>query len=53
MATIEVAPAGSPGNCAPLTPVFNAAFNVNVCVSLDADGDPSVNILSFCTTTTA
>ena len=50
MATIEVAPAGSPGNCAPLTPVFNATFNVNVCVSLDADGDPSVNILSFCTT---
>ncbi len=50
VATIEVAPAGSPGNCAPLTPVFNAAFNVNVCVSLDADGDPSVNILSFCTT---
>ena len=50
VATIEVAAAGSPGNCAPLTPVFNAAFNVNVCVSLDADGDPSVNILSFCTT---
>ena len=50
LATIEVAAANAPGNCAPLTPVFNAAFNVNVCVSLDADGDPSVNILSFCTT---
>ena len=50
VATIEVAAAGSPGNCAPLTPSFNAAFGVNVCVSLDADGDPSVNVLSFCTT---
>jgi mono/diheme cytochrome c family protein len=30
--------------------VFNATFGVDVCVSLDADGDPSVNILSFCTT---
>jgi VCBS repeat-containing protein len=50
VATIEVAAANAPGNCAPLTPVFNAAFNVNVCVSLDGDGDPSVNILSFCTT---
>lgn len=50
VATIEVAAAGSPGDCAPLTPVFNATFGVNVCVSLDADGDPSVNILSFCTT---
>jgi hypothetical protein len=30
--------------------VFNATFGVNVCVSLDADGDPSVNVLSFCTT---
>ena len=50
VATIEVAAAGSPGNCAPLTPSYNAAFGVNVCVSLDADGDPSVNVLSFCTT---
>jgi hypothetical protein len=30
--------------------VFNATFGVDVCVSIDADGDPSVNILSFCTT---
>ena len=51
VATIEVAELpGRPDNCAPLTPVFNAAFNVNVCVSLDADGDPSVNIPIFCTT---
>jgi mono/diheme cytochrome c family protein len=50
VATIEVAAADAPGNCAPLTAVFNATFNVNVCVSLDADGDPSVNILTFCTT---
>ena len=50
LATIEVAAAGSPGDCAPLAPSFNPAFGVNVCVSLDADGDPSVNILSFCTT---
>jgi hypothetical protein len=50
VATIEVAVPGSGASCAPLTPVFNANFGVDVCVSLDADGDPSVNVLSFCTT---
>jgi len=50
VATIEVAVPGSGASCAPLTPVFNATFGVDVCVSIDADGDPSVNILSFCTT---
>jgi hypothetical protein len=50
VATIEVAVPGSGASCAPLTPVFNATFGVDVCVSLDNDGDPSVNILSFCTT---
>ena len=30
VATIEVAAADAPGDCAPLTPVFNTAFNVNV-----------------------
>jgi mono/diheme cytochrome c family protein len=49
VATIEVSTTG-PGACAPLTGVFNATFGVDVCVSLDGDGDPSVNILSFCTT---
>jgi hypothetical protein len=49
LATIEVSTTG-PGACAPLTGVFNATFGVDVCVSLDDDGDPSVNILSFCTT---
>jgi hypothetical protein len=49
LATIEVSTTG-PDACAPLTGVFNATFGVDVCVSLDGDGDPSVNILSFCTT---
>ncbi|MDX1697910.1 MAG: hypothetical protein R3308_06450, partial [Thiohalobacterales bacterium] len=49
VATIEVSTSG-PGACAPLTGVFNPTFGVDVCVSIDADGDPSVNILSFCTT---
>jgi len=49
VATIEVSTIG-PGACAPLTGVFNPTFGVDVCVSIDADGDPSVNILSFCTT---
>jgi hypothetical protein len=49
LATIEVSTTG-PGACAPLTGVFNPTFGVDVCVSLDGDGDPSVNILSFCTT---
>jgi hypothetical protein len=49
VATIEVSTIG-PGACAPLTGVFNAKFGVDVCVDIDADGDPSVNILSFCTT---
>ena len=51
LATIEVSTTG-PGACAPLTGVFNATFGVDVCVSLDGDvsPDPSVNILSFCTT---
>jgi hypothetical protein len=49
VATIEVSTTG-PGACAPLTGVFNPTFGVDVCVSIDADGDPSVNILSFCTT---
>jgi hypothetical protein len=49
LATIEVSTIG-PDACAPLTGVFNATFGVDVCVSLDDDGDPSVNILSFCTT---
>jgi hypothetical protein len=50
VATIEVAAAGSPDDCNPLTGVYTDEFGVNVCVRLDADGDPSVNILSFCTT---
>ena len=49
VATIEVSTTG-PGACAPLTGVFNPTFGVDVCVSIDPDGDPSVNILSFCTT---
>jgi hypothetical protein len=49
LATIEVSTSG-PGACAPLTGVFNPTFGVDVCVSIDVDGDPSVNILSFCTT---
>jgi len=49
LATIEVSTTG-PAACAPLTGVFNPTFGVDVCVSLDGDGDPSVNILSFCTT---
>jgi Bacterial Ig domain len=49
VATIEVSTSG-PDACAPLTGVFNATFGVDVCVSLDGDGDPSVNILTFCTT---
>jgi len=49
LATIEVSTTGSDA-CAPLTGVFNPTFGVDVCVSLDGDGDPSVNILSFCTT---
>ena len=49
VATIEVSTTG-PGACAPLTGVFNPTFGVDVCVSIDDDGDPSVNILSFCTT---
>ncbi len=49
VATIEVSTTG-PGACAPLTGVFNPTFGVDVCVSIDKDGDPSVNILSFCTT---
>jgi hypothetical protein len=49
VATIEVA--SEAGGCAPLIPVdFTAAYGVYVCVSVDADGDPSVNVLSFCTT---
>jgi hypothetical protein len=50
VATIEIAVPGSGASCAPLTPVFNEAFGVDVCVSLDGDGDPSVNILTLCTT---
>ena len=50
VATIEVSVPGSGSDCAPLTPVFNPTFGVDVCVSIDPDGDPSVNILSFCTT---
>ena len=51
LATIEVSTTG-PGACAPLTGVYNPIFGVDVCVSLDNDSnpDPSVNILSFCTT---
>ena len=49
VATIEVSTTGAAA-CAPLTGVFNATFGVHVCVSQDADKDPSVNILSFCTT---
>jgi len=49
VATIEVSTIG-PDACTPLTGVFNATFGVDVCVSIDDDGDPSVNILSFCTT---
>jgi len=49
VATIEVSTKG-PGACAPLTGVYNPDFGVDVCVSQDGDGDPSVNILSFCTT---
>jgi hypothetical protein len=49
VATIEVSTTG-PGACTPLTGVFNPTFGVDVCVSIDVDGDPSVNILSFCTT---
>ena len=49
VATIEVSTIG-PAACAPLAGVFNPTFGVDVCVSIDADGDPSVNILSFCTT---
>jgi hypothetical protein len=50
VATIEISVPGTGSSCAPLTPVPNAAFGVDVCVSIDPDGDPSVNILSFCTT---
>ena len=49
VATIEVSTTG-PAACSPLTGVYNPTFGVDVCVALDADGDPSVNILSFCTT---
>jgi hypothetical protein len=49
VATIEVSTIG-PDACAPLAGVPNPTFGVHVCVYIDPDGDPSVNILSFCTT---
>jgi hypothetical protein len=51
VATIEVSETAA--GCDPLTPVdFTATFGVFVCVKVDDDvpGDPSVNVLSFCTT---
>jgi hypothetical protein len=48
VATIEVSTSAS--GCGTRTPVYNSTFGVYVCVSIDGDGDPSVRILDFCTT---
>jgi len=48
-ATIEVGPPHA-ANCGELTAVYNAAFDLDLCVRFDGEGDVNVNILSFCTT---
>jgi hypothetical protein len=48
VATIEVSTSAS--GCGTRTPVWNSTFGVYVCVSMDADGDPSVRAMDFCTT---